>query len=59
MLWNVGDFRILKVKSIQIHKTLFYKGLQLYNLLATNIKSELNENIFRRKLINLISFTYM
>ena len=38
-LRNADDFRILRVKSTQTQIMLFYKGLQLYNLLPTNIKN--------------------
>lgn len=56
MLRNADDFRILRVKTSQMQKTLFYKGLQLYNLLPANIKNEANENIFKRKCIHFILF---
>ena len=53
MLRDADDFRIKRVKSTQMQKTLFYKGLQLHNLLLTNIKKELNENICKPKCIRL------
>ena len=39
MLRNVDDFRILRLKSTQMLKSLFYKHLQLCNVLLTNIKT--------------------
>ena len=56
MLRNTDDFRILRVKSIQMQTTLFYKGLHLYNLLPTNTKNVLNEDIFKQKYIHFILF---
>ena len=56
MLRNTHDFRILRMKSTQIQKTLFYKGPRLYNLLTISIKNEVNENIFKRKYINFVLF---
>ena len=56
ILRNANDFRILRVKSTQMQKTFFYKGLQLYYLLPINIKNVVNENIFKRKCINFVLF---
>ena len=47
MLRN-AEFGISRVKLTQMQKTLFHKSLQLYNSLPTNIKNELNENIFKK-----------
>ena len=38
-LRNADDFRIQRVTSTLMQKTLFYKGLQLFNSLPNNMKN--------------------
>ena len=44
-LRNVMDFRIQQAKR----KSLFYKGLNLYNMLPSDVKNEVNDKVFRKK----------
>lgn len=50
-LRNAEDFRIQRVATSAMQKSLFYKGLQLYNNLNSEIKNERNINNFKRKIV--------
>lgn len=45
---NANDFRLQWVKKKSTTKTLFHKGLQTFNSLPNEIKSETNINQFKR-----------
>ena len=48
-LRNVMDFRIQQANTTAKQKSLFYKGLNLYNMLPFDLKNEVNDKVFRKK----------
>ena len=48
-LRNVMDFRIQQANTTAKQKSLFYKGLNLYNMLPFDVKNEVNDKVFRKK----------
>lgn len=53
-LRNSNDFHILRVRTSHMQRSLFYKGLQLYNRMSSDLKMENNINIFKRNCVNFI-----
>ena len=43
------DFRIQQANTTAKQKSLFYKGLNLYNMLPFDVKNEINDKVFRKK----------
>ena len=48
-LRNVVDFRIQQANTTAKQKSLFYKGLNLYNMLPFDVKNEVNDKMFKKK----------
>ena len=48
-LRNVTDFRIQQANTTAKQKSLFYKGLNLYNMVPFDVKNEVNDKVFRKK----------
>lgn len=57
-LRNAQNFRIQRVTTTSRQNTLFYKGLQLYNMLPNELKNERNYNNFKRDIIPYIRYGY-
>ena len=57
-LRNASDFRTSGADINVMQRSLFSKGLNLYNMMPANIKNETNMNIFRKKAINFIKHIY-
>lgn len=55
-LRNAEHFRIERVATSAMQRSLFYKGLQLYNSLPNNIKFQHNMNIFRKHVVNFVKY---
>lgn len=53
-LRNIEDFRIQRASTAAMQRSLFYNGLQLYNSLPNNVKTEHNINIFKRHIVNFV-----
>lgn len=53
-LRNADNFRLQRVTTSAMQKSLFYKGLHLYNKLDPDIRNETNINIFKRKVIYFV-----
>lgn len=53
-LRNVSNFRLPRATTAAMQRSLFHKGLNLYNMLPSDIKSELNINAFKRKIVQFI-----
>ena len=53
-LRNAIDFRLQTARISAVQKTLFYKGLYLFNFLANNIKNEENFVLFTKKKCNTV-----
>lgn len=53
-LRNADNFRLPKAATTAMQRSLFYKGLHLYNMLPMNVKSENNTNEFKRKIVYFI-----
>ena len=53
-LRNASDFKIERVISTSQQKTIFYKGLILYNKIPNELKNENNIHIFKRNVTSLI-----
>lgn len=53
-LRNAENFRLQRTTTTKMQRSLFYKGLQLYNMLPDNSKSERNMNIFKRNCVHFI-----
>ena len=51
---NVMDFRLQQSNITARQKSLFYKGLHLYNTLPFNVKNEINAEVFRKKSVIFI-----
>ena len=47
-LRNVMDFRIQQANTTA-RQNSFYKGLNLYNMLPFDVKNDLNDKVFRKK----------
>lgn len=50
-LRNGNDFRVHKATNNMMKRCLFYKGLQLFNMLPNEVKAERNINLFKRNCI--------
>ena len=48
-LRNVMDFRIQEANTTTRQKSIFYKGLNLYNMLPFDVKNEINAKVFTKK----------
>lgn len=55
-LRNMDNFRIERVATTSTQRSLFYKGLQLYNTLPNNVKFEHNFNLFRKHVVNFVKY---
>lgn len=55
-LRNINNFRIERVTTTAMQRSLFYKGLQLYNGLPTHVKDERNPHQFRRNITNFVKY---
>lgn len=53
-LRNSENFRIERVSTSAMQRSLFFKGLQLYNLLPNEIKNEERNNVFRKYIVNFV-----
>lgn len=53
-LRNAENFRLQRTTTTKMQRSLFHKGLKLYNMLSDNIKSETNMNVFKRKCVYFI-----
>lgn len=53
-LRNASNFRLERVTSSDMQKSLFFKGLQLYNRMPNDIKNEHNFNRFKRMIVIFI-----
>ena len=53
-LRNIGDFRLPLYRRTGTQNNLLYKGVQLFNNLPTNLKTERNLNIFKSLLKPLL-----
>lgn len=53
-LRNSENFRLQRVTSTAMQRSLFYKGLKLFNTLPNNLKNERNKNIFKRNSVIFI-----
>lgn len=58
-LRNDGDFRLPLYRRAHTQNNLFYKGLQLYNNLPTQVKNLQNLNSFKSRLIFLLQNNYL
>lgn len=56
-LRNAGDFRLPLYRRTHTQNNLFYKGLQLFNLLPRDVKNLSNLNIFKSKINFLLKNT--
>ena len=45
---TTGQSKDLKARTSAVQKTIFYKGLYLFNLLPNNIKNEGNFVLFKK-----------
>ena len=48
-LRNAMDFRIQQANTTAKQKPMFYKVLNLYNILAFDVKNEINDKVFTKK----------
>ena len=48
-LKNLMDFRIQQANITAKQKSLFYKGLNLYNMLPFDVINGINDKVFRKK----------
>lgn len=53
-LRNAEDFRLQRVTTTAMQRSLFFKGLKLYNMLPNYIKTERNINIFKRNISTFV-----
>lgn len=53
-LRNANNFRLQRFTTSSMQRSLFYKGLKLFNSLPNRIKNELNNNIFNKECINFV-----
>lgn len=53
-LRNADNFRLKRATTTAGQRSLFYKGLKLYNSLTNEIKKETRTNIFRRECVNFV-----
>ena len=58
MLQNALDFRPSGGDTNVMQRSLFSKGLNLYNMMSVDVKNKTNMNIFRKKTVNLINHIY-
>lgn len=49
-LRNAENFRLQRVTTSAMQKSLFYKGLHLYNKMSQDLKNERNIIVFKRKI---------
>ena len=52
------EFRIQRVRSTQVQKTLFYKSLQLFTSLPNNVKNKTNGNVLYYLIITCYVYIY-
>ena len=57
-LRNALDFRPSRADTNVMQRSLFSKGLNLYNMMPADAKNETNMNIFRKKTVNFIQHIY-
>lgn len=55
-LRNAEHFRIERVTSSAMQRSLFYKGFQLYNSLPNNVKMERNFNIYKKHIVFFVKY---
>ena len=53
-LRNANNFRLQRPDTSAMHKSLYYKGLNMYNKMSNYLKNERNINIFRKKIVNFV-----
>lgn len=53
-LRNRNDFRLQMATTTAMQKSLFYKGLKLYNSIPNYLKFERNENEFSKECVKLV-----
>lgn len=53
-LRNALDFRPQRADTNSMQKSLFSKGLKLYNMMPNEVKNETNINIFRKGTVNFV-----
>lgn len=53
-LRNADNFRLQRVSTSAMQRSLFYKGLNMYNMLPTDAKNEGNIIAFKRKIIQFV-----
>lgn len=53
-LRNMEHFRIARVSTTAMQRSLFYKGLQLYNSLPNNVQNETNHNVFIKHVTHFV-----
>ena len=50
-LRNVMDFRFQQANTTAKQKSLFYKRINLYNMLPFDVKNEINDKVFKKSVI--------
>lgn len=58
-LRNASDFRIQRATSTTTQRSLFFKGLKIFNNLPNNVKTETNFRIFKKECITCIRSNYL
>lgn len=58
-LRNASDFRIQRAASTTTQRSLFFKGLKIFNNLPNNVKTETNFRIFKKECIICIRNNYL
>lgn len=53
-LRNVADFRLPTVTTTAMQRSIFFKGLKIYNSLPNNVKTERNINTYKRYIVNFV-----
>lgn len=55
---NADDFRLKTVTKASTTKTVFHKGLQMFNVLPNELKNEKNFNKFKKLLSSYVKLNY-
>ena len=53
-LRNSNNFRLQRADTSAMQKSLYYKGLNMYNKMPNYLKNERNINTFRKNVVNLV-----
>lgn len=57
-LRNDENFRLQHMATTAMQRSLFYKGLKLYNMLPNNVKLESNIRVFRKNCAHLVKTNF-